>query len=230
MNLQSIKNLPILSESVTIDITPLSRYGHNNDIAKVTANIRLVEPLAQDTKYLMPICDGIKTPKVYLPDGTSVVNNIDTIAEDDVNQLKDLIQQKFNDFFQTPDNTKMNELVELIATFNDYKTSTQVMVIPAGQQYITFSYSKHINVENEINTLETIVPLSSFTLTNQTGSKANVIILMPFEITDVNNILEAKWTAPNGTPQDLTKEIHAGRIILSQYWQYDPSVVLKYKY
>jgi hypothetical protein len=40
---------------------------------------------------------------------------------------------------------------------------------------------------------------------------------------------EAKWTAPNGTPQELVKQ-QAERITLSQYWQYDLAVVVKYKY
>jgi hypothetical protein len=232
MNIQSIKNLPIISESVTIDVTPLSRYGHTNDLAKVTANIRLAQPMQETTRFLLPNCDSVKAPKVYLPDGTAIVNNIDTIAEDDVNQLKTPILSSIQTFLDTPNGDSLNKIVELITTYNDYKQSTNVMEIPAGQDYITFSCSKLISKDDStgINTLETIVPLSSFTLNNQPGSKANIIVLMPFEITDVNNVVEAKWTAPNGTPQDLNKEVHAGRIILSQYWQYDPSVVVKYKY
>lgn len=48
MILQSIKNLPISTESVTIDVTPLSLYGHTEDIAKITANIKLTSPMAED--------------------------------------------------------------------------------------------------------------------------------------------------------------------------------------
>ncbi|NMF07330.1 MULTISPECIES: hypothetical protein [Clostridium] len=232
MEIKSLKQLPILSESVTIDVTPLSLYGRQNDLAKITANIKLAQPLAQDTKFLLPNCDSIKTPKVYLPDGTPIVNTFDPTTEVDVNNLVSSMQDSLKIFSDSPTNENMNNLVKIITAYNEMKQYTQALVIPAGQQYITFSYSKDIanDPTTKINTLETIVPLSSFTLNNQPGSKANIMILMPFELTDMNNISVANWTAPNGTPQELIKQTQAGRIVLSQYWQYDPSVVVKYKY
>lgn len=232
MQIQSLKTLPIISESVTIDVTPLSLYGRANDLAKITANIKLAQPLQEETKFLIPNCDSLKTPKVYLPDGTLIVNSFDPTAQADVNNLIPTMQQSLQVFSEVPSDENMNNLVKIITTYNEIKQYTQVMTIPAGQQYITFSYSKEISKDptTGINLLETIVPLSSFTLNNQPGCKANIVILMPFELTDVNNILEASWVAPNGTPQELNKQSQAGRIILSQYWQYDPSVVVKYKY
>lgn len=232
MQIQTLKTLPIISESVTIDVTPLSLYGRANDLAKITANIKLAQPMQEETKFLIPNCDSIKSPKVYLPDGTPIVNSFDPTAEVDVNNLVTVMQQSLQTFSATPTDENMNNLVKIITTYSEMKQYNQVMVIPAGQQYITFTYSKEIAKDQTtgINSLETIVPLSSFTLNNQPGSKANVIVLMPFELTDINNILEASWTAPNGVPQELTKQSQAGRIVLSQYWQYDPSVVVKYRY
>lgn len=233
MNLQSIKKLPILTESVTIDVTPLSLYGHTDDLAKVTANIRLSSPMQQDTKFLLPVCDGVKPPKVYLPNGTTIQNeSFDPTAEADVTQIPGIIQQSLNQYLQVPSIDNMDKTVEAMSLYSEYKQSNQTITIPAGQQYITFSYSKYIPKNPDgTYTLETIVPLSSFTLNNVPGAKANIIVLMPFEIgTDTSKILESRWTSPNGQPQQLNRSTVDGRITLSQYWKYDPQVVVKYKY
>lgn len=233
MNLQSIKNLPILTQSVTIDITPLSLYGHTDDLAKITANIRLANPLSEDTKFLLPNCEGVKPPKVYLPNGTPIENeSFDPTAEADISQIPGMIQQSLSKFLEVTTIDNMNETVEAMSLYAEYKQSSQSITIPAGQQYITFSYSKYIPKDSDgIYTLETIVPLCSFTLNDTPGAKANIIILMPFEMaTDISKVVEAKWTAPNGVPQELNRSTVDGRITLSQYWQYDPQVVVKYRY
>ena len=233
MLMKSFKNLNILSESVTIDITPLSQYGNAQDLAKITANIKLAAPLEAETKFIMPNCDSITAPKVYLPDGKAVLmNDFDPLDDEAVNQLPNLITQSMQKYFGDASMANMKEVVDYMATYTEYKSSSSAITIPAGQQYVTFSYSKYIprDPETGINTLETIVPLSSFTISNTPGSKANIIILMPFEIQNLDNILDAQWTAPNGVPQALEKKLEAGRIMLSQYWQYDPAVVVKYKY
>ena len=228
MNIQSLKQLPIISESVTIDITPLSRYGRENDIAKITSNIRLSAPLEEETNYLLPVCNSLGKTKVYLPNGDTIVNDFDPTAEADVNSLKTLMEDSLKKFEEIPSNENMNIHVANVAAYNEFKGTSQVITIPKGEQYITFSYSKTIEKTNEINKLETIVPLSSFTL--QTGGKANIIILMPFEITDASKIQKANWTAPNGEVQNLKTSTEAGRIVLSQNWQNDPSVLVEYVY
>lgn len=233
MKIQALKNIQILSESVTVDVTPLSRYGSQNDIARTTANIQLVEPLKEETRFLIPNFEGIKPPKIYLPDGAKVdIGDFDPTAENDLSQLQNDIPTLVSKFIQDPSQENIKEVVDTMATFSEYKKSSQVITLPIGQKYITFAYSKTIPFDETKgeHILETIVPLSDFSLTNTPGSKANIIVLMPFEITDLNNIVEAKWTAPNGVPQDLIKENKAGRITLSQYWQYDPAVLIRYKY
>lgn len=234
MNLQALKSIKILSESVTVDVTPLSRYGNQNDIAKITTNIQLIDPLLEDTKFLIPNLDGVNLPKIYLPDGSKVdIGDFDPTAEIDLNQLKEEIPNFASKFADDPSDENMKQTVDAMATFSEYKKVSQIINVPAGQKYITFSYSKYIP-QNESTgefVLETIVPLSNFSISNTPGSKANIIVIMPFEIVDPNNIMEAKWTIPNsGTFQDLIKGNTAGRITLSQYWQYDPAVFIKYKY
>jgi hypothetical protein len=233
MNLNSLKQLQIISESVTIDITPLSLYGNAQDLAKITANIRLAAPLEQDTKFIVPNCDSITAPKIYLPDGQTVtMNDFDPTDEESINQLPALINTSLQEYLADPSMSNINKVVDYMATYSEFRANTSTITIPAGQQYITFTYSKYIprDPQTGINSLDTIVPLSSFTLQNSPGSKANIIVLMPFEIQSLDNIIEAQWTAPNGQPQQLEKKVEAGRIMLTQYWQYDPSVVVKYKY
>lgn len=233
MILQSIKSLPILTESVTIDVTPLSQYGHTEDIAKITANIKLATPMAEDTKFILPICEGIKPPKIYLPNGTPLsIDSFEPTAEADIAQIPSMMQQALNSYIEAPTMGAMNEAVSIMSMYSEYKQNSQTITIPAGQQYITFSYSKYIPKNDDgTYTLETIVPLSSFTLNNTPGAKANIIILMPFEMaTDMSKIVEAMWTAPNGQPQELIRTSVGERITLSQYWQYDPQVLVRYRY
>ena len=233
MILQSIKNLPILTESVTIDVTPLSLYGHTEDIAKITANIKLENPMAEDTKFILPVCEGIKPPKIYLPNGNPLnIDSFEPTAEADIAQIPSMMQQALNTYIETPTMDAMNEAVSIMSMYSEYKQNSQTITIPAGQQYITFSYSKFIPKNDDgTYTLETIVPLSSFTLNNTPGAKANIIILMPFEMaTDMSKIVDARWTAPNGQPQELIRTAVGERITLSQYWQYDPQVVVRYRY
>ena len=233
MDLQSIKNLPILTESVTIDVTPLSQYGHTEDIAKITANIKLTKPMAEDTKFILPVCEGVKPPKIYLPNGMPLnIESFEPTAEADISQIPNMIQQALSKYIVTPTLDIMNEVVSDMSKYADYKQNGQTITMPAGQQYITFSYSKYIPKNDDGTfTLQTIVPLSSFTLNNTPGAKANIIILMPFEMaTDMSKIVEAKWTTPNGQPQELNKIVVGQRITLSQYWQNDPQVVVKYRY
>ncbi|MCB2289454.1 hypothetical protein LGK97_06695 [Clostridium sp. CS001] len=233
MILQSIKNLPILTESVTIDVTPLSLYGHAEDIAKITANIKLEGPMIEDTKFILPVCEGIKPPKIYLPNGTPLnIDSFEPTAEADIAQIPSMMQQALNTYIETPTLDAMNEAVSIMSMYSEYKQNSQTITIPAGQQYITFSYSKFIPRNDDgTYTLETIVPLSSFTLNNTPGAKANIIILMPFEMaTDMSKIVDARWTAPNGQPQELIRTTIGERITLSQYWQYDPQVVVRYRY
>ena len=233
MILQSIKNLPIMTESVTIDVTPLSLYGHPEDLAKITANIKLANPMAEDTKFILPVCDGVKPPKIYLPDGTPLnVDSFEPTAEADISQLPSMMQQSLSKYIEVPTIEAMNETVSAMSLYSEYKQNSQAITIPAGQQYITFSYSKYIpRSDDGTYTLETIVPLTSFTLNNTPGAKANIIILMPFEMaTDMSKVLQASWTPPNGQTQELNKTTVGERIILSQYWQYDPQVLVKYRY
>ena len=236
--IQSIVNLPIISESVTIEVMPLSRYANpdgttNNDLAAITAVIRLAQPLAQETKFLLPVVgDAKKSPKMYLPNGDKLEVSFEPTAEDDVNSLQGIMQSTLSSFIGEPSEENMVQHVKHLAEYKGFKENSQVVTIPAGQTLITFTYKKDIPMGPDgVHTLETIVPFTSFQLNPQPGAKADVFINMPFEIgTDVNKILEARWTQPGGTPQELTREPKGGRMLLWAYWQYDPAVVVRYMY
>lgn len=234
MNLQSFNQLPILTETVTIDVTPLSRYGHNTDLAKITTHIRLSSPLQQETKFVLPCCDeAINPPKVYLPDGQTITSDFDPTTLENIAQLPNLITISLNEYLANPTTETLNKHSMLTAEYLEFKESNQIMTIPAGAEFITFTYSKYINKNTDDSfTLETMVPLTSFSITNTPGAKLNLTILMPFEIgTDFSKILESTWERPDtGQVEELDRSNVSERMVLSKYWQYDPKVLVKYKY
>lgn len=231
--LQSTISLNVLTESVTAEVTPLSQYGHDADIVKITANIKLVQPLAEETKFILPEADGIKIPKIYLADGTSIVEDFDPTSAGDINQIPERIKVAVDEYINETTIEKMNKVTELMATYQGYKSSKSSITIPANANYITFSYSKYIERDaTGVNKFEINIPFNGFSLQQQQGSKADIIVLMPYELgSDVNKVIESKWNIPNnGQMQELQRGLQAGRIVLSQYWQYDPVIKVSYKY
>jgi hypothetical protein len=230
----SAKKLPILTASASIDIVPLSLYKQGaNDLAKLTVNIQLQKELETESKFIIPNEDFL-SQKIYLPDGTKAdIGDFDPVAIEDVEQLVPQINSAISNFISKPQSDLMKQVVTLMSEYTELKNASKVVTIPAGLKYITFSYVKNIvhNPETQENMLETIIPLPSFTFENQAGSKASIVILMPFELTtDVNKVLEAKWMPPSGTETNLDKSTVAGRTALTGYWQYDPKIFVKYKY
>lgn len=233
MNIRSVKTLPIITESISIEVIPTSKGGKQEDIAKISANIRLSQPLAEETSFIVPKIEGSISQKIYLPDGRKLSqDSLDVINVENLNTMPAQISSEVQNFIADPTIGNLKVAVETMATFSDCKTSSDFITVPMGTEYITFNYSKWIpQNEDGTFTLETLVPFIDFSLVNQAGAKAAITILMPIEINDVNNILEARWEVPNtNQPQALNKNYLDGRIILSQVWQYDPSVFVKYKY
>ena len=230
-NIQSIKQMPIKTVSATIELVPLTLYGQgSNDLAKVTVNIQLVDPLQEETKFLIP-SEDFKSQKVYLPDGSKVeLADFDPATAADIDALKPSISNAVNEFLIQPLEDSMKNIVSLMANYLEYKNASKVVSIPAGIKYVTLEYTKSLISENGENLLVTNLPLPDFSLVNQQGSKASLIVLMPLEITDQNKILESTWTPPNGAATSLEKTSVAGRIALTGYWQYDPIIRIKYKY
>lgn len=230
---KSIKTLPIITQSISIEVVPTSKGGKQEDIAKISANIRLVSPLNEETQFIVPKVEGAISQKVYLPDGTRITqDSLDVVNAANIEGLPTDMINKVQEFISNPSMDNLKSTVEIMATYSDYKISSEIISVPAGTEYITFYYSKWIpQNEDGTFTLETLVPFIDFVLANQTGAKATITVLMPIEINNINNIIEAKWEVPNtNQPQELNKNVIDGRIILSQVWQYDPSVYVKYKY
>lgn len=230
MKISSLKNLAINTASVTIDIIPLSIKGNDNDLAKISVGIELESPLAQDTIFLIPNISDHST-KIYLPSGEKVeLGDEDPIASESITTLQSDTSNAFAAFIQQPSKETMNSTVSLMADYLDVNTM-QPITLKAGEKYITLQYSKIIekNEQGE-NILKTNVPLYDFIFTNQGGNKANIVVLMPFDIQDPNNVLEAHWNTPGGETRPLDKGNLAGKVAVYGYWQYDPEILIKYKY
>lgn len=232
-NIQSIKNLPIISVTASIDIVPLSKYSSGAaDLAKVQVNLRLQQPLSEEAKFLVP-SEDFKSHKVYLPNGDKAeMGDFDPAAAEDIEALKPQIQDKLTAFLEQANADSMNNVVSAMTDYLEYKSWSKVVTIPAGQSYITLEFTKPIvyDANNGEYTLETVVPLPSFSMVNQQGSKASLIVLMPIEIMDSNKILERTWTPPNGAATPLEITSIAGRLALTGYWQYDPVIRIRYIY
>lgn len=233
--MNSIKNLQVLTQSVTIDITALSVYDKTKgDIARITSNIKLAAPLTAPMQFVLPDCDAAGQVKFYLPDGSiAQQQDFDPTALEDVTQLQSIMRSELDTFIATPTKEIMTSYVKNLEEYLEFKTSKQVITIPANQQYFTFTFSKYISKnENNEYILETSVPFSGFRIDpNLPGAQANVIVLMPYELgQDVNKVLQANWIAPNSQPQSLDKKVESGRIMVSKYWKNDPAVLIKYKY
>lgn len=231
--IQSLRNLPIITVTASIDIVPLSQYETNStDLAKVEVNLRLQEPLKEEMKILVP-SGNFKTPKVYLPNGEKAnIGDNDPALIEDIDALKLKINDSINQFIDQPNPENMNNTAILMAEYYEYKSWLNVVSVPAGNSYITLEFTKPIifNAETGEHILETVIPLQSFSMTNQQGSKASLIVLMPIEINDPNKIIEGIWTPPNGVATPLEKTLIAGRQALTGYWQYDPIIRIRYKY
>lgn len=231
----TLNNLQVLTQSVTIDITALSIYDKTKeDIARITSNIRLASPLKEEIQFVLPDCDAAGEIKFYLPDGsTAQQQDFDPTSSTDIAQLPVTMKNELETFIATPTKEGMINHVKNLENYLEFKTSKQVITIPANQQYFTFTFSKYLskNPNNEL-VLETSVPFNGFKIDpNLSGSQANIIVLMPYELgQDPNKVLEASWIAPNSQSQPLDKKIESGRIMVSKYWRNDPSVLVRYKY
>lgn len=231
----SIKNLEILTQSVTIDITALSRYENaKGDIARITSNIRLANPLTEEIKFVLPDCNEAGQVKFYLPNGEQAQQqDFDPTSMENIAQLESLMKQSLDNFIAAPTAEGVTSSVKTMEEYMELKNSKQIITIPAGQQYFTFTFSKYINKNaNGEFILETSVPFNGFTINpSLPSSQANIIILMPFELgQDVAKVIDANWTAPNSQVQQLDKKFESGRVMLSKYWHGDPAVYVKYIY
>jgi hypothetical protein len=240
MNIVSLKNIGISTISITADIVPLSRHPlpdgtQNTDLAKVSAKIMLEQPLALDTNILIPkMPDAKADPKIYLPDGEKVDISFEPIAIEDIESAKTSVQVQVASFLEAPNNEAMKAAVVAMAEFQEIKNESEMITLKAGQQYITLEFTKELNPdESGIYTFDTVVPFSSFVITNTAGAKADIIVLMPLDLgTDTTKILEATWIppVPGATQTEMQKTSIAGRIAVSAYWQFDPAVKIKYRY
>lgn len=223
-------NLPIVSESVNIDIAPTSFFGQPYDVARITTIIRLQSPLATAQKFLLPVSDELWTPKMTTEDGTELQYTLDGIDAGALEKLKQEYKTNSEQYLQNPaiDNRALlHELEDKIYQLSQLTTSKDV---PAGTQLIKFSFTKPIKKGADgFFTLENLVPMASFTMQN--GSKIHAIIALPFDpFVSVDNV-QGTWTnSSNNQSQALRETNIDNRTVLSAFWQQDPLLTIKYHY
>lgn len=217
--------LPIASETVTINVIPLSRYGRNVDVAHIQNFIHLREPLAQPQKFLIPDVGTDTAPKVTLPGGEAI--KLDVIDAGAVDVIKNELLRQVQEFLSSPEAGEMQQVQEIMSSIFGLSMVTSEREIPAGTQVINFSYTKEIPIINNVATLETMVPLASFTAQN--GSRLQCTIVLPFDPPVQNP--QGVWQRPDGSSANLSViGLEGGRYALSAFWQNDPALRITYNY
>lgn len=219
--------LPIVSEAVTIDVFPLSRYGQANDIARIQTFIRLREPLGKPERFLIPKTDGLAEPKIYLPDGTMFRVSLDAVDEGAKQQLREKIMAEIQNFLTS--NPTLESAKKLQAMITEFLAAQELFVtqeIPAGTQVLTFTYAKPVHPANDWYVLESMVPLASFVA--QTGARLHSLVALPFD--PAPSQVEAQWQTPDGGTQTLGPENIKNRFVISAFWQNDPMLTVRYRY
>lgn len=220
-------NLPILSEAVTIDVAPTSRFGQDYDTARITTIIRLAQPLTQPQTFLLPKSDYFESPTLTTETGTKIPF-IDAIDAGALEQMKTTLMQDVQTFIQNINTDSAHTAQEKISEILNLQTLTTKEEIPANTSLIKFSYTKPIFSENGVFKLDTLVPIASFTLQN--GGKIHAMISMPFDPYISTDSVEGTWINTSNQTQALSESNINNRTVLSAFWQQDPMLTITYRY
>lgn len=221
-------SLPIISEAVTIDISPTSRFGQPYDVARITTVTRLQTPLQTPQKFLLPKADVFSDPKITLPDGKTLNFTVDAIDAGALEKLKQQLIQETQQFIQNVSTDTLKKAQERLMQIFQLQLMTTAEDIPQGTQLIKFSYTKPIYPENNVYKLESLVPLASFTLQN--GGRIHLIIAMPFDPYVPPEKVQGVWVNTSNQQQVLRETLLDNRTILSAFWQQDPQLTITYQY
>lgn len=223
-------NLPVLSESVNIDIAPTSQYGQAYDVARITTIIHLTAPLATAQKFLLPKSDELWSPKMTTEDGTELQYTLDGVDAGALDKLKADYKAKSDQYILDPSNDIRDVLKGLTDEIYQLSQYTTIDDVPAGTRLIKFSFTKPIKKDATGNfVLENLVPMASFTMQN--GSKIHALIAMPFDPVISAENVTGTWTNPASSQPVALRETNAdNRTVLSAFWQQDPRLTIKYHY
>lgn len=218
---------------IQADINVLQTGNKNgtHDIAKIDVVVQLAQPLQQQETFIFPNEEGSESVKIYLPNGEKVeIGDFDGATPEQIEESKAAAQQLLNSFLEAPGMDPLKQLVDVLEDYWEFKIAGKQVVVPAGEQLLTFSYTRRVpKNESGAYELKTIVPLPNFELPNAGGARASLTVNLPFDV-PVSNIVKSTWTPINGAEQELTRtEIAGGRVILVGYWQYDPLVHVIYR-
>ena len=223
-------SLPVLSESVNIDIAPTSKYGQAYDVARITTMILLATPLVTAQKFLLPKSADLWSPKMTTENGMELQYTLDGVDAGALEKLKLEYKTKSDEYIKDPSNDIRDVLKELTDELYQLSQYTTVKDVPVGTQLIKFSFTKPINKDEKGNfVIENLVPMASFTMQN--GSKIHALIAMPFvSPISLDNIIGTWANSASNQVQPLHKANIDNRIILSAFWQQDPKLTITYHY
>lgn len=220
-------SLPILSEAVTIVITPASRFGEAYDVARFINDIHLAQPLATPQKFLLPKSETLSAsgPVMTLPNGREI--SFDPIDAGALEQLRQKLLTEVQDFMTTVTPENAQEAKDLIDEVLSLELLASKEEIPAGTQFIKFHYTRKIETQPDGSyVLNSIVPLASFTA--QPGSTLHMLVVAPYDPATSN--IQGEWTNPRGEKGNLQVIDAINRKTLAAYWNADPELTIRYSY
>lgn len=220
---------PILSEAVTLNITPASKYGEQFDIARFVTDIHLAKPLDKPQKFLIPKMDAFTNGKMILPNGKEL--SFEPIDAGAIEILKANVLKETQDFISKLNSGDVQQEAQQAKDLIDQVLGLQLLStqeeVPAGTSFIRFNYTKPVKpAPDGFYVLDSIVPLASFTA--QQGTRLQITVVMPFD--PAVSSVESSWQNPQGTTGTLRNTSIDGRTILTAYWQNDPALTIKYRY
>ncbi len=220
--------LDIRSEAVTIDIAPTSRYGEQYDIARIQTAIVLAQPLAQPQRFLLPKSDTVSEPKFVLPNGDTFVFN-DVIDAGAIDGLKNQIVQQIQQYIANVTEEGAKQAQQMILQLLGAQLQSTVQEIPAGVSFLKFSYTKKIPLgQDNLYTLESLIPLASFTIPSSGQVRLHATVTMPYDPAAANPI--AQFQRPDETVTPLSPQNLEGRTVFAVQWTQDPMLTVKYSY
>ena len=118
----------------------------------------------------------------------------------------------------------IDEIKEILAV----KSFMTEKKLPIQTRIINFSYDRAITPNGSNFSLDSIVPLASFTLQN--GGRINLMVEFPFDPLVQQSNVRGTWVNTSNQTQTLQVANVPGRTVLTAFSQQDPKLSITYHY